>query len=151
MYYCHCHYCCSRWYYYYQTWTWVGLTHGLGWVGLGRVGSRILYLEWVGLAWVELGQIWFTAKQHWWFYGKYVLVATTSTILIPIKFIFRKFSIIYAVSVPFFVAKLLTVFSNNSRVMINNWPSPMNPFLVRHKWHCDSWSVGLVWCFMFHE
>ena len=43
--------------------------------------------------------------------------------MIPITFIFRKFSIIYAVSVPFFVAELLTVFSNNSRVMIKTGPA----------------------------
>ena len=36
---------------------WVDPWAGLGWVGLGRVGSRIFYLEWVGLGWVEFGQI----------------------------------------------------------------------------------------------
>ena len=34
-----------------QTWTWVGSTHGLGWVGLGWVGSKILK---VGVGWVGL-------------------------------------------------------------------------------------------------
>ena len=30
---------------------WVGLTHGFGWVGLGRVGSR--FLSFGGLDWVH--------------------------------------------------------------------------------------------------
>ena len=43
--------------------------------------------------------------------------------LIPITFIFRNFSVIYAVSVPFFLAELLTAFRNNSMVMIKAGPA----------------------------
>jgi len=32
-----------------QSCPWVGLTHGLGWVGLVRVGSRFFSFWWVGL------------------------------------------------------------------------------------------------------
>ena len=35
-----------------QSCPWVGSIHGLGWVGLGRVGSRFFNLRWVGLGWV---------------------------------------------------------------------------------------------------
>ena len=33
----------------FQSCPWVGSIHGLGWVGLDRVGSRFFNLRWVGL------------------------------------------------------------------------------------------------------
>ena len=36
-----------------QSCPWIGLTHGLGWVRSGRVGSRFLSFWWVGLCWVH--------------------------------------------------------------------------------------------------
>ena len=79
---------------------------GLGWVGLGRVRSNMIHCR---TALVNI------SCNHEYF-------------LIPwFTFIFRKFSVNYELSVPFFLAESLTVFRNNSRVMINNRPSPMNP------------------------
>ena len=38
---------------FFQSCPWVGSTHGLGWLGLGRVGSRFFGFWLVGLGWVH--------------------------------------------------------------------------------------------------
>ena len=38
---------------FFQSCPWVGSTHGLGWLGLGRVGSRFFDFWLVGLGWVH--------------------------------------------------------------------------------------------------
>jgi len=79
-----------------QTWPWVGLTRGLGWVG----SSSVKYDSLPNSTGINI-----------------------SCSDIPITFIFRRFSVIYELRVPFFLAELLTVFSNNSRVMIKTGPA----------------------------
>ena len=96
---------------------WCRHGHGLGWpmgcVGLGWVQNFLFKM-----GWVEFGQIWFNAMQTT------LVNCNHEYFLIPVTFILRKFSVIYELSVPFFLAELLTVFRNNCRVMIK---TPMNP------------------------
>jgi len=108
-----------KWTWLFLKWCWVvnccrhghGLGWPMGWVGLGRVRSNMIHC---GTALVNI------SCNHEYF-------------LILITFIVRKFSVIYELRVPFFLAELLTVFRNNFRVMFKTGPARWTQW--RHKWH----------------
>jgi len=110
-------------------------------------------LGWVGLGWVGSSSVKYDSLPNC--TGKYYS-CNHEYFLIPITFIFRKFSVNYELAYVFhsFLPNCLQ-HRNKSRVMIKTGPAWWTQFLVRHKWHRSDIASGrristVGWSFQVH-